>query len=146
MGASPTTCKKMRAKLCNAAGIRKAAGCATTALSLAGMQDSDPMVAYPLETVLEFSIAHSHSGMNLINAEAWRRKLAHLQEGGRWATVNGSLSAAIASLLDAGFEVPEVDNLIDPSGRAWASNFDNPMVIPAIRQVLEHFLKMGTWH
>ena len=81
MGASPTTCKKMRAKLCNAAGIRKAAGCATTALSLAGMQDSDPMVAYPLETVLEFSIAHSHSGMKLINAEAWRRKLADLQEG-----------------------------------------------------------------
>ena len=31
MGASPATCKKMRAMLCNAAGIRKAAGCATTA-------------------------------------------------------------------------------------------------------------------
>ena len=117
MGASPTTCKQMRAKLCNAAGIRKAGGCATTALSIAGLQDSDPMVAYPLETVLEFSIAHIRSATKLVNAEAWRRKHADLQVGGKWAKVCGSLSAAIASLEDAGFEAPAVDRWTDPSGK-----------------------------
>ena len=125
MGASPTTCKQMRAKLCNAAGIRKAGGCATTAMALAGIEDSDPMVAYPLETVLEFGIAHIRSGMKLVNAEAWRRKRADLQAGGRWAAkVCGSLSAAIASLEDAGFEAPEVDRWTDPAGKVWMINFD----------------------
>ena len=37
MGASPSMCKRNRAQVCNASGVRRAGRCATTALSLANM-------------------------------------------------------------------------------------------------------------
>ena len=70
-------------------------------MALAGMQGVDPMIAYPVETILEFAIAHMRSGMKLVNAEAWRRKYMDLQNGSKWGKVYGCLSAAIASLDDA---------------------------------------------
>ena len=60
--------------------------------------------------------------------------------------VYGTLSAAMASLLDAGFEIPEIGRWIDPSGVEWTLDFSQPMAIPAIRQVLTHFLQLGMWH
>jgi hypothetical protein len=75
MGASLTATKKVRAILGNAAGIRKAGGCATTAFDLGEMQLQDPCISFPLETAVEFAIAHAGSGMKLANGEAWRKKL-----------------------------------------------------------------------
>ena len=55
-------------------------------------------------------------------------------------------SAAMASLLDASFEIPEVNIWVDPSGRKWQLDFDAPMFVPALRQVLEHYMHMNAWH
>ena len=52
----------------------------------------------------------------------------------------------MASLLDAGFEIPDIGRWIDPSGVEWALDFAQPRAIPAIRQVLTHFLQLGMWH
>ena len=70
MGASPTTQKRMRAVLANAGGYRKAGGCTTTAFALAGLTASDPWVEFPLETIVEFLIAHVNSGMKMASMEA----------------------------------------------------------------------------
>ena len=103
MGASPTTQKRMRAVLASAGGYRKAGGCTTTAFALAGLTAADPWVEFPLETVVEFLIAHMGSGMKLANEQAWQQKLPEMARGARWGRVCGSLSAAMAFLLDAGF-------------------------------------------
>ena len=54
-------------------------------------------------------------------------------------------SRHMASLLDAGFEILSVDRWIDPAGNAWDLDFTKPMAIPAIRQLLTHYLKLGLW-
>ena len=146
MGSSPTATLKMRAILGNAAGIRKPGGCASTAFFLAGMEHQDPCLSFPLETILEFAIAHAGSGMKLANAQAWISKLPILEDRCRWGKVYGTLSAAMASLLDAGFEIPDIGKWIDPSGVEWLLDYSQPMAIPAIRQVLTHFLQLGVWH
>ena len=129
-----------------AAGIRKPGGCATTAFFLADMDHQDPCLSFPLETILEFAIAHAGSGMKLANAQAWCTKLPSLEDRCRWGKVYGALSAAMASLLDAGFEIPEIGRWIDPSGGQWLLDYSLPMAIPALRQVLTHFLQLGIWH
>ena len=143
MGSSPTTTLKMRAILENAAGIRKPGGCATTAFFLADMDHQDPCLSFPLETTLEFAIAHAGSGMKLANAQAWCTKLPSLEDRCRWGKVYGALSAAMASLLDAGFEIPEIGRWIDPAGVQWLLDYSSPMAIPALRQVLTHYLQLG---
>ena len=60
--------------------------------------------------------------------------------------VFGSMSAAMASLLDASFEIPEENCWTDPSGRSWQLDFDAPMFTPALRQVLERYMQMHAWH
>ena len=60
--------------------------------------------------------------------------------------VYGTLSAAMASLLDAGFDIPDIGRWVDPSGVAWALDYSQPMAIPAIRQMVTHFLQLGIWH
>ena len=66
MGASPTTQKRMRAVLASAGGYRKAGGSTTTAFALAGLAAADPWVEFPLETIVEFLIAHVSNGMKLL--------------------------------------------------------------------------------
>ena len=56
------------------------------------------------------------------------------------------MSAAMASLLDASFEIPEVNCWIDLLGRIWQLDFEAPMFVPALLQVLEHYLQMNAWH
>ena len=146
MGSSPTATMKMRAILGNAAGIRKPGGCATTAFFLAGVDHQDPCFSFPLETILEFAVAHAGSGLKLANAQAWCAKLPSLIDKSRWGKVYGTLSAAMASLLDAGFDIPEIGRWIDPSGVQWLLHFSSPMASPALRQVLSHFLQLGVWH
>ena len=146
MGSSPTTTFKMRAILGNAAGIRKPGGCATTAFFLADMEHQDPCLTFPLETIIEFAIAHAGSGMKLANAQAWSAKLPALEDRCRWGKVYGAMSAAMASLLDAGFDIPDIGKWHDPSGEQWIIDYSLPMAIPALRQVLGHFLQLGTWH
>ena len=146
MGSSPTSTFKMRAILGNAAGIRKPGGCATTAFFLADMDHQDPCLSFPLETILEFAIAHAGSGMKLANAQAWVAKLPSLEDRCRWGKVFGTMSAAMASLLDAGFEIPDIGRWVDPSGGQWLVDYSLPMAIPALRQVLVHFLQLGIWH
>ena len=145
MGASPTIQKRMRAVLANAGGYRKAGGCTTTAFVLAGLTSFDPWVEFPLETIVEFLIAHVNSGMKVANEQAWKQKLPDMQKGARWSRVYGSLSAAMASLIDAGFEVPSIHHWIDPSGGEWCLDFSEPMFTPAVREVLQHFLTLGVW-
>ena len=87
MGCSPTSQKKMTAVITNAGGYRKAGGCATTALFLHQLLHAHPMVQFPLETVVEFLIAHLNGCMHLANAAAWQKKLVHLQQSGRWGRV-----------------------------------------------------------
>ena len=84
--------------------------------------------------------------MKLANAQAWISKLPILEDRSRWGKVYGTLSAAMASLLDAGFEIPDIGKWIDPSGVEWLLDYSQPMAIPAIRQVLTHFLQLGVWH
>ena len=93
-----------------------------------------------------FLKAHAGSGMKLANANAWIAKLPALEDRCRLGKVYGTLSAAMASLLDAGFEIPDIGRWIDPSGGIWALDFSQPMAIPAIRQVLTYFLQIGIWH
>ena len=145
MGASPTTQKHMRAVMASAGGYRKAGGRTTTAFALAGLTAADPWVEFPLETVVEFLIAHMGSGMKLANEQAWQHKLPEMSKGARWGRVCGSLSAAMASLLDAGFEVPAISHWIDPAGGEWKLDFSEPVVIPAVREVLQYFLILGAW-
>ena len=58
----------------------------------------------------------------------------------------GSLSlCGMASLLDAGFEVPALSHWIDPAGGEWQLDFSEPMVIPAVREVLQYYLIFGSW-
>ena len=106
----------MRAVLANAGGYRKTGGCTTIGFALAGLTSSDPWVELPLETIMEFLIAHVNSGMKMANEQAWKQKLPDMQKGARWCRVFGSLSAAMASLMDAGFEAPSINRWIDPSG------------------------------
>ena len=133
-------------RLGRASGVRRAGGCATTALSLAGMQRADPTVAFSVETIVEFAIAHKSSGMKMVNSEAWKGKLPELQERNRWGKVFGSMSAAMASLLDASFEIPDVNIWVDPSGRKWQLDFDAPMFVPVLRQVPDHYMQINAWH
>ena len=63
----------------------------------------------------------------------------------RWGKVYGPLSAAMASLLDAGFEIPDMGRWVVPSGAAGELDYSAPMAIPALRQVLTHFLQLGIW-
>ena len=72
------------------------------------MELQDPCLSFPLETILEFAIAHAGSGMKLANAQAWCAKLPILEDRCRWGKVYGAMSAAMASLLDAGFDVPDI--------------------------------------
>ena len=113
----------MRAILGNAAGIRKPGGCATTAFFLADMELQDPCLSFPLETILEFAIAHAGSGMKLANAQAWCAKLPTLEDRCRWGKVYGAMSAAMASLLDAGFDIPDIGKWRDPSGGQWLIDY-----------------------
>ena len=83
------------------------------------MEHQDPCLSFPLETILEFAITHAGSGMKLANAQAWISKLPILEDRCRWGKVYGTLSAAMASLLDAGFEIPDIGKWIDPSGVEW---------------------------
>ena len=84
--------------------------------------------------------------MKLANVQSWISKLPILEDRCRWGKVYGTLSAAMASLLDAGFEIPDIGKWIDPSGVEWLLDYSQPMAIPAIRQVLTHFLQLGVWH
>ncbi len=84
MGASPSTQKRMRAVLASAEGYRKPGGCTTTALALAGLTAADPWVEFPLETVVEFLIAHMGSGMKLANEQASQQKLPEMARGASW--------------------------------------------------------------
>ena len=118
MGCSPTSQKRMTAVITNAGGYRKAGGCATTALFLHQLLRAHPMVHFPLETVVEFLIAHLNGGVQLVNAAAWEKNLVRLQQGGRRGRVYGTMSAAMASLLDTEFEIPSINSWIDPTGQA----------------------------
>ena len=123
-------------------GYRKAGGCTTTGFALAGLTTSDPWVEFPLETIVEFLIAHVNSGVKMANELAWKQKLPDMQKGARWSRVFGSLSAAMASLMDAGFETPSIHHWIDPSGAEWHIDFSESVFVPAVREVLQYFLSL----
>ena len=136
----------MTAVITDAGGHRKAGGCATTALFLHQLLHAHPMVQFPLETIVEFLIAHLNGDMRLLNAAAWEKKLVHLQQGGRWGRVYGTMSAAMASLLDTEFEIPpSINSWMDPTGQVWTISFDEPMLVPAVREVVQHFLLLKAW-
>ena len=94
---------------------------------------------------MDFLIAHVNSGVKMANEQAWKHKLPDMQKGARWSRVYGSLSAAMASLMDAGFEVPSINHWVDPSGEEWYLDFSEPMFVPAVREVLQYFLFLGVW-
>ena len=47
------------------------------------------------------------------------------------------MSAAMASLLDAEFEIPRLGAWTNPSGEEWTITFDVPMLGPAVREVFQ---------
>ena len=51
----------------------------------------------------------------------------------------------MASLMDAGFEVPSIQHWVDPSGAEWHLDLSEPMFTPAVREVLQYFLILGVW-
>ena len=84
-------------------------------LPLQGLQLQIVGVEFPLETIVEFLIAHVGSGVKLANERAWQQKRPDMLKGARWGRVCGSLSAAMASLMDAGFEAPAISHWVDPT-------------------------------
>ena len=67
------------------------------------------------------------------------------RKGARWSRVFGSLSAAMALLLDAGFGVSAINHWIDPTGAEWHIDLSEAMFVPAVREVLQYFLVLGAW-
>ena len=92
---------------------------------------------------MEFAVAHISSGTKLMNGKAWQDKLPELQQDSRWRRVFGSMSAAMATLLDAGFSNPSICNWIDPDGHEWQLAYEDPMIVPAIREVVLYFLQQN---
>ena len=119
LGAAPTTVSHARSAVCHPLGLRKAGGCLTTGLALAGWSHKDPALTMPIENIFEFATGHAASSHCMSTSRVWKVKAPQLGLQGRWSKVHGPMSSAAATLLDFGWQIPEADCWISPDGCQW---------------------------
>ena len=108
MGSAPSTTRMARGSIGGPLGLRKPGGCTTTGFALHGLSKKDPGITIPIENVVDFFAGHLASDHQLITAKLWPDIASKLLGAVRWGKVFWPLSSAVATLLDFGWQVPEL--------------------------------------
>ena len=144
MGAPPTAIRKSRAAMNMGLGITKAGGCTYTALKMHNFDHKDPALVLPLNTISEFVQAIGGSRQQMILQSIWGDLVKELQaDGRRWSKVKGSVSAAIATLLDLNWFCEHFNKWKDFEGTGWEIDYNTPFGSSALREVISHTIAIN---
>ena len=126
--------------------IRKPGGCTTTALAMHGFGGNDPLLTMLIDNVLGFVEGAMQQRDNLrIIQRAWDKTVQAMPEAAKWATVNGPMSSAIATLTDLGWKLIDLYNWQSPDGDKWILDFTDPLLPDLLREVLQVHCSRHIW-
>ena len=134
IGMAPTQVKRLTTAMAASTGIIANGRCPTTAIAVTMDLKRHPEVSLVVQQVsLWLDLWRGSAQLRALAARFWREgyeravtKLQGMPPFATWSTVIGPMTATIAMLTDAGWDLEKVTTWYDPSGKGWHPDIESP--------------------